>query len=115
MSVSERHISAVTIVDVTGKLTQGEAGDALRDKVGSLLQQGRKQIVVNLGDVSYMDSSGLGMLVSAFATASRQGGALKLLNLTKRLQDLLVITKLLNVFECFDNETDALASFGLPT
>lgn len=114
MSVSERRIGAVTIVDVTGKLVQGEAGDALRDKVGSLLQQGRGQIVVNLGDVSYMDSSGLGTLVSAYATASRQGGALKLLNLTKRLQDLLVITKLLNVFECFDDEAAAVNSYGAP-
>lgn len=112
MSVSERRVGAVTIVDVAGKLTQGEAGDALRDKVGSLLQQGRGQIVVNLGDVGYMDSSGLGTLVAAYATASRQGGALKLLNMTKRLQDLLVITKLLNVFECFDDEGAALSSFS---
>ena len=114
MSVSERRVGTVTIVDVTGKLTQGDAGDTLRDKVGSLMQQGRKDVVVNLGDVPYMDSAGLGTLVAAFTTVSRQGGAMKLLNLTKRLHDLLVITKLSNVFECFDDETLAVSSFGTP-
>ena len=111
MSVSERRVGAITIVDVTGRLTLGDAADGLRDKVRSLLLQERGAIVVNLADVSYMDSSGLGALVSAFATVSRQGGTLKLLNLTKRLQDLLVITKLLNVFDCFDDEETAVASF----
>jgi anti-sigma B factor antagonist len=112
MSVSERHVGTVTIIDTLGQLTQGAAGDALRDKVGSLLQQGHRNILVNLGAVSYMDSSGLGALVSSFATVQRQGGALKLINLTKRLNDLLVITKLSNVFECFDDETAAVDSFG---
>jgi anti-sigma B factor antagonist len=112
MGVSERRVGAVTIVDVTGRLTTGEAEDGLRDKVRSLLQQGRGQIVINLADVPYMDSSGLGTLVSAFATVSRQGGALKLLNLTRRLQDLLIITKLLNVFDTFDDEDAAVGSFG---
>jgi anti-sigma B factor antagonist len=112
MSVSERQDGGVTIVDVTGRLVLGDAADAVRDKVRSLLQQGRLQIVVNLGDVTYMDSSGLGVLVSSFATVNRQGGALKLLNLTKRLQDLLVITKLLNVFDCYENEAAAVRSFS---
>ena len=111
MSVSEREAGPVTIVTLSGNLTQGAAGDALRDKVGSLLQQGRKDILVDLGAVPYMDSSGLGTLVAAYTTARRQGGALKLLNLTKRLQDLLVITKLANVFDCFEDETTALSSF----
>lgn len=111
MSVSERERDGITIIEVTGNLTAA-TGDALRDKVGSLLQQGRKQIVVNLGDVPYMDSSGLGTLVSSFATAQRQGGTLKLLNLTRRLHDLLVITKLSNVFDTFDDEDAAVGSFG---
>jgi len=114
MSVSERENGQVTIVDVAGNLTQGAAVDALRDKVGSLLQQGRKNVLVNLNAVSYMDSSGLGMLVATYTTAQRQGGALKLLNLTKRLHDLLIITKLSNVFDCFDDEATAVRSFSAP-
>ena len=112
MSVSERRVGTVTIIDVTGKLTQGDADETLRDKVLSLMQQGRKDVIVNLGDVSYMDSAGLGTLVATFTTVRRQGGELKLLNLTKRLHDLLVITKLSNVFESFDDETLAVSSFG---
>jgi len=115
MSVSEREAGAVTIVAISGNLTQGAAGDGLRDKVGSLLQQGRKAILVDLGAVPYMDSSGLGTLVAAYTTVRRQDGALKLLNLTKRLHDLLVITKLANVFDCFDDEAAAVRSFSLTT
>ena len=115
MSVSEREVGAVTIVSISGNLTQGAAGDGLRDKVGSLLQQGRKAILVDLGAVQYMDSSGLGTLVAAYTTARRQDGALKLLNLTKRLHDLLVITKLANVFDCFEDEAEAVRSFNLAT
>lgn len=112
MSVADRQVGGITIVDVTGRLVLGEPADTLHDKVRSLLQQGHKRVVVNLADVAYMDSSGLGALVSSFATVSRAGGTLKLLNMTKRLQDLLVITKLLNVFDCFDDEAAAVASFG---
>jgi anti-sigma B factor antagonist len=112
MHVAERRVDAVTIVDVTGRLALGEAAEALHDKVRSLLQQGHRQIVINLGGVSYMDSCGLGTLVSALATASRAGGALTLLNLTERLENLLVISRLLNVFECFDDEASAIARFG---
>ena len=111
MSVSERRVGTVTIIDVTGKLTQGDADETLRDKVLSLMQQGRKDVIVNLGDVSYMDSAGLCTLVATFTTVRRQGGALKLLNLTKRITDLLSITKLLTVFETFDAEKEAVASF----
>ena len=112
MNISERKIGVVTIIDISGDLTLGSASESLRDKVNSLLQQGQRQLVVNLGAVSYMDSSGLGELVSAFATSKRQGGTLKLVNLTRRLHDLLVITKLSNVFDCFDDEATAVRSFG---
>jgi anti-sigma B factor antagonist len=112
MSIAERQIGAVTIIDLNGNLTLGAAADTLRDKVRSLLQQGQKHLLLNLGAVSHMDSAGLGELVRAFATANRQGGTLKLLKLTKRLQDLMVITKLSNVFECFDDEASAVRSFG---
>ena len=114
MSVSERHVGTVTIIDVTGELTQGAAGDTLLDKVASLLQQGPKDVLINLGDVTSMDSTGLGTLVAAFTTASRRGGSLKLLNLTKRLHDQLVVTKLSKMFECFDDEALAVSSFGTP-
>lgn len=112
MNVSERKIGVVTIIDISGDLTVGAASASLRDKVRSLLQQGQRHLVVNLGAVSYMDSSGLGELVSAFATSKRQGGTLKLVNLTRRLHDLLVITKLSNVFDCFDDEATAVRSFS---
>jgi anti-sigma B factor antagonist len=111
MIVSERAAGETTIVDLQGKLIAGVGAERLRDKLQSLLQQGRRQFVVNLGEVPYMDSTGLGELVHAYATVARQGGALKLLNATTRLRDLLVITKLVSVFECFDHEAEALASF----
>jgi anti-sigma B factor antagonist len=85
--------------------------ELLSDKVRSLLQQGQKQLIINLAGVPYMDSTGLGAMVHAYATATRQGGSVKLLNSTKKLHDLLVITKLATVFESFDNEPAALASF----
>jgi anti-sigma B factor antagonist len=112
MNIAERQAGMVTVIDVEGNLTLGAAADTLHDKVRSLLQQGQTHLLLNLGAVSYMDSSGLGELVSAFATANKQGGTLKLLNLTKRLHDLLVITKLSNVFESFDDEAAGIRSFG---
>jgi anti-sigma B factor antagonist len=115
MTVSERAAGSVTILDIAGNLTLGEGANHLRDKVRSLLQQGRKHILINLAGVAYMDSAGLGELVQTFATTSRQGGVLRLLNVTKRLQDLLVITRLVNVFECFDDEQSAVMSFGAAT
>ena len=114
MSMAERQIGPVTVIDLTGNVTLGAAADTLRDKVRSLLYQGQTHLIVNLGGVSHMDSAGLGELVRAFATANKQGGTLKLVNLTTRLQDLLVITKLSNVFECFDDEASAVRSFGAP-
>ncbi|MGE3509297.1 MAG: STAS domain-containing protein [Vicinamibacterales bacterium] len=112
MTVTERASGTVTILDCSGSITLGESADVLKDKVRSLLQQGRKQILINLAGVSYIDSAGLGELVSAYTTATRQGGALKLSNLTKRIEDLLVITKLSTVFELYEDEPAAIASFG---
>ena len=112
MHISERAVGNVMIVDVSGKITLGDGGDAaLKDKMRSLIQQGQKYILLNLGEVTYVDSAGLGEIVQAYATVSKTGGALKLLNTTKRIKDLLSITKLLTVFECHDNEADALKSF----
>ena len=112
MQISERTIGDVVIVDVSGKVTLGDGGDVmLRDKMRSLIQQGQKKVLLNLGDVSYVDSAGLGEIVQSYATVTKNGGKLKLLNVTKRIKDLLSITKLLTVFECHDNEAEALKSF----
>jgi anti-sigma B factor antagonist len=113
LQLSERTVGDVVVVDLSGKITLGEGGDAmLKDKVRSLLQQGRKKLVLNLGGVSYIDSAGLGELVQAYAATTKHGGALKLLNTTKRIKDLLSITKLLTVFETFENEGEAVTSFS---
>ena len=94
-------------------MTLGDGGDAmLKDKMGSLVQQGNKKVLLNLGDVSYVDSAGLGAIVQAYATLNKIGGTLKLLNATKRIKDLLSITKLLTIFDTFDNEAEAVKSFG---
>ena len=114
MTVSERAVGAITLLDLDGQLILGASAEGLRDKVRSLLQQGRLQVIVNLAAVPYMDSAGLGELVQAYATVTKQGGALKLLHLTSRLRDLLVITKLATVFDCYDAEDVALASFAVP-
>lgn len=111
VQISSRTAGDVTIVDVAGKITLGEGSSALRDKVKELSASGIKKMLINLGDVNYIDSSGIGELVSAFTTVSNSGGALKLLNLTKRVQDLLQITKLYTVFEVFDSEDAALKSY----
>lgn len=112
MNVTERANGSVTILDCSGSITLGESADTLKDKVRSLLQQGQKQVLINLAGVSYIDSAGLGELVSAHTTAARQGATLKLANATKRLHDLLVITKLSTVFDLYDNEAAALGSFS---
>ena len=112
MHIHEREVGDVTIIDVNGRMTLGEGQELLRDKVNSLIQQGRKKLVINLAEVPYIDSAGLGEIVRTYTTVSRQGGALKLLSLTKRIQDLLAITKLLTVFETFDTEADAVKSFS---
>jgi anti-sigma B factor antagonist len=112
MTVTERANGAAMILDLVGNITLGDSADVMRDKIRSLLQQGHKQIVVNLAGVSYVDSAGLGELVRTHATASQQGASVKLTNMTKRLQDLLVITKLSTVFDSYDDEASAVASFG---
>ena len=113
MHVTERQIGDVTIVDVSGKVTLGDGGDVvLKDKMASLVQQGHKKVLLNLGDVSYVDSAGLGQLVQVRTTASNGGGSLKLVHVTKRLKDLLVVTKLVTVFDSYESEAEALASFG---
>jgi anti-sigma B factor antagonist len=113
MQLEQRSVGNVTVIKVTGDITLNKGGDVLlKDKVQSLLQQGQTNLLVDLSDVSYVDSAGLGELVQAYATTKNRGGSLKLLNVTKRLRDLLVVTKLLTVFETFDNESAALASFG---
>ena len=111
MQIEERVVGDVTILDLKGKITLGEGDEALKDKINSLTLQNRKQILLNLEGVPYIDSAGLGEVVRTYTTVSRQGGQLKLVNLTKRIEDLLSITKLLTVFETFDTEADALQSF----
>ena len=113
MQLEQRIVGQVAVVKVTGDITLNKGGDVLlKDKVQSLIQQGQKDILLDLSGVSYVDSAGLGELVQAYATTKNRGGALKLLSITKRLKDLLVVTKLLTVFDTFDTEADALASFG---
>jgi len=112
MHIHDRSVGDVTIIDVNGRMTLGEGQELLRDKVNSLIQQGKKKLVINLAEVPYIDSAGLGEIVRTYTTVNHQGGALKLLNLTKRIQDLLAITKLLTVFETFDTEAEAVGSFG---
>ena len=111
---SERSAGDVTVLDLKGRMTMGEGDELLKDKVNSLILQGRKKLVLNLADVPYVDSAGLGVIVGTYTTIARQGGGLKLLKLTKRIEDLLAITKLLTVFETFDDEADAVRSFQAP-
>ena len=112
MQIEERIVGDVMILDLKGKITLGEGDELLKDKVNSLVNQGQKKMLLNLADVPYIDSAGLGEIVRTYTTVSRQGGSLKLLNLTKRITDLLSITKLLTVFETFDSENDAVRSFS---
>jgi anti-sigma B factor antagonist len=112
MEIAERKVSDVTILDLTGKMTLGEGDELLKEKINSLLSGGSKKIVLNLEGVPYIDSAGLGEVVRTHTTVSRQGGSLKLLNLTKRIEDLLSITKLLTVFDTYETEADAVKSFS---
>jgi anti-sigma B factor antagonist len=112
MKVSTRQIDGVTILDLSGRITLGEGSVQLRDSVRDLLAKGSKQILLNLGDVNYIDSSGIGELVSAYTAVRNQGGDLKLLNLTKKVHDLLQITKLYTVFDIKDDEASAVAAFA---
>lgn len=112
MQIEQRSVGDVMVLDVKGKITLGEGDEQLKDKVNSLVNQGQKKILLNLEGVPYIDSAGLGEIVRTYTTVSRQGGSLKLLHLTKRIQDLLSITKLLTVFETFDSEGDAIRSYS---
>ena len=111
MQIEERKVGDVVVLDLKGKITLGEGDELLKDKVNSLVNQGIKKIILNLADVPYIDSAGLGEVVRTYTTVKRQGGTMRLLNLTKRIEDLLAITKLLTVFETYDNEADAVRSF----
>jgi anti-sigma B factor antagonist len=112
MTASARRAGAVTVVDISGRIELGGESAALRDLVCDLLRKGHKQILLNLGDVHYIDSSGLGALVSAFTTVRKQGGELKLLNLTNKVSDLMQITKLYTVFDITNDEAEAVKSFS---
>ena len=112
MTMSMREVGGVTIVDISGRIVLGEESAALRNLVGDLLSKGHKKILFNLGDVNYIDSSGLGHLVSAFTSARKQEGELKLLNLTNKVHDVLQITRLYTVFDIMDDEEAAVKSFG---
>jgi anti-sigma B factor antagonist len=111
MKASNRQVNGVTVVDMSGRITLGEGSVVLRDSIRDLVAKGQKKILLNLGDVTYIDSSGIGELVSAFTTVRNQGGELKLLHLTKKVHDLLQITKLYTVFDIKDDETSAVGSF----
>ncbi len=111
LKLSTRQVDGITILDLSGRITLGEGSVQLRDATRDLLSKGAKLILLNLGDVNYIDSSGIGELVSAYTTVRNQGGELKLLNLTKKVHDLLQITKLYTVFDVKDDEASAIASF----
>ncbi len=112
MKASTRQVAGIMVVDISGRITLGEGSTLLRDTVRDLVSKGHKQILLNLGDVTYIDSSGIGELVSAYTSVRNQGGELKLLNLTKKVHDLLQITKLYTVFDIKDDEAAAVKSFA---
>lgn len=112
VKLSTRQVGKVTILDLAGRISLGEGSSVLRDTLRRLIENGQTQILVNLADVNYIDSSGIGELVAGFTSVGSHGGQLKLLNLTKRVKDLLQITKLYTVFEVFDDEAAALHSFS---
>ncbi|MGA2183705.1 MAG: STAS domain-containing protein [Bryobacteraceae bacterium] len=111
VKLSTRQVGDVTVIDATGRITLGEGASTFRDTVRDLASKGDKKILLNLSDVTYIDSSGIGELVSGFTTVTNHGGVLKLLGLSKRVKDLLQITKLYTVFEVFDDESTAVRSF----
>ncbi|HTM24579.1 MAG TPA: STAS domain-containing protein [Vicinamibacterales bacterium] len=115
MEITERTVDAVTILDLTGKLTIGEGAQLLKDKSESLVFQGRNRVIVNLAAVPYIDSGGLGQLVACYTTLAKAGGRLKLLNMNKKNHDLLSITKLVAVFDTFDTEREAIESYTAAT
>jgi anti-sigma B factor antagonist len=111
VKIGTRQVGDITVIDVSGRITLGEGSSALRDTLRDLTAKGNKKILLNLSDVSYIDSSGIGELVSGFTSVSNQGGTLKLLGLTKRVKDLLQITKLYTVFDVHEDEAHAIRSF----
>ena len=112
VKLNTRQVGDVSVMDVAGRITLGEGSSALRDSLREMVAKNQKKILLNLGEVSYIDSSGIGELVSGFTTVTNQGGQLKLLNLTKRVKDLLQITKLYTVFDVHDDEAYAVRSFN---
>ncbi len=112
LNITERQAGDITILDMNGKVTIGEGSIALRTTIRRLLGEGKKKILLNLGSVGYIDSSGIGELVSSFTAVNKEEGKLKLLNLTQKIQDLLAITKLLTVFDVYETESDALGSYS---
>jgi len=115
ITISTRQVGGVTIVDIRGRIVLGEESASVRDMIRDLLSKGHKQILLNLGDVDYIDSMGLGSLVGAFVTVRKQGGELKLLNLTDKLTDVMQITKLYTVFDIMNDEEAGVKSFGQST
>ena len=111
VKLTTRQVGDVTVIDVAGRITLGEGSSVLRDALRDLVSKNQKKILLNLGEVSYIDSSGIGELVSGFTTVTNSGGALKLLNLNKRVKDLLQITKLYTVFDVHEDEASAIRSF----
>jgi anti-sigma B factor antagonist len=111
VKLTTRQVGDVTVIDVAGRITLGEGSSVLRDAMRDLVSKNQKKILLNLGEVSYIDSSGIGELVSGFTTVTNSGGALKLLNLNKRVKDLLQITKLYTVFDVHEDEAGAIRSF----
>ena len=112
VKLSTRQVGDVSVVDVAGRITLGEGSSALRDLLREMVGKGQKKILLNLGEVSYIDSSGIGELVSGFTTVTNNGGEMKLLNLNKRVKDLLQITKLYTVFDVHDEEAHAIRAFA---
>jgi anti-sigma B factor antagonist len=112
VKLTTRQVGDVTVIDAAGRITLGEGASTLRDAIKEAVNAGNKKILLNLGEVNYIDSSGIGELVSAYTTVTNQGGHLKLLALNKRIQDLLQITKLYTVFECHEDEAHAIRSFA---
>ena len=111
MDIKERVVEGVSVLDLAGKIVLGEGDMQIKERIKDLLADGQRKMLLNLGDVSYIDSAGLGAMISCYTTAKREGGQLKLVNLTKRVQDLLTITKLITVFDTYDSEKEAIESF----
>ena len=111
LAIASREVDGVSVLDLSGRITLGEGSVQLRDAIRDLIGKGQKGILLDLGDVNYIDSSGLGELVSAYTTAKNQGASLKLLKLNKKVHDLLQLTKLYTVFDIYDDEAGAIASF----